>query len=59
MLRVLDAILRCTNGVETDEAEVKGKGPVVRQKEWQWRELSGREVWKEIQEGVLPGEPAS
>lgn len=57
VLRVLDAILRCTNGVEEmGEGEVKGKGPVVRQNEWVCRAPSGVDVYAEIQAGMLPSE---
>ncbi|GAA5901602.1 uncharacterized protein JCM6883_000274 [Sporobolomyces salmoneus] len=49
VLRVLDSILRCTYDV--DELL---QPPVVKKDEWVHRELSGLNVWKEIQEGSLP-----
>ncbi|ORY83589.1 hypothetical protein BCR35DRAFT_303477 [Leucosporidium creatinivorum] len=57
VLRVLDAVLRCTNGVPTESEEVglkKGSGVVVRQEEWVVREKEGDDIWKEIQEGRFP-----
>lgn len=49
VLRVLDSILRCTYDI--DELL---QPPVVKKDEWIYRERSGLDVWKEIQEGLLP-----
>ncbi len=49
MLRVLDSILRCTYDVDELLAP-----PVIKKDEWVHRELSGLDIWKEIQDGSLP-----
>lgn len=60
VLRVLDAILRCTNGdqdVEWNWPGMKtGKGAVIRQDEWKVREPSARDIWAEIKAGTFPRE---
>jgi hypothetical protein len=63
VLRVLDAILRCTNGDQDVDWEwpgmKTGKGAVVRQDDWKVREASSRDIWAEIKAGSFPREPAS
>lgn len=59
VLRVLDAILRATSGVQVAESEV-GKGTahgIVRKMEdWVLREGSGVQIYREVTEGTWPGE---
>ncbi|GAA6061272.1 hypothetical protein JCM10212_000713 [Sporobolomyces blumeae] len=49
VLRVLDSILRCT--YDPDELLQE---PVNKRDQWVYRDRSGVEVWKEIQEGSFP-----
>lgn len=52
VLKVLDAILRCTN---VDQAEEESNLPaVVKQAEWMYRPTSGLNLWAQIQAGDLP-----
>ncbi|GAA5911626.1 hypothetical protein JCM6882_008057 [Rhodosporidiobolus microsporus] len=59
VLRVLDAVLRCTNGEpaprEEDGLIKPEKGQVVvKQKDWVYRPQSEDDVYKEIVEGTFP-----
>ncbi|GAA5991836.1 hypothetical protein JCM11641_002120 [Rhodosporidiobolus odoratus] len=60
VLKVLDAILRCTAGEPVPEHEgtglIKAKEGqvVVRQKDWVYREPDSHDLYKDIQEGRFP-----
>lgn len=56
VLEVLDAILRIQDGLGDGRVwpePVEGTGGVRKDKEWKFREGSGKEIWKEVKEGTL------